>query len=205
MQIVSEAKEAAAKYSPHNAFGFFAVELGLKSMQAEKKPALKNSLSELAKQALAALEVSDPGYRVDVQFQVLAAAYISARLNDADIAATLLDRTQRSVAEQHVPMLTKMQAIARAEISIARGKPGEAIDELKSHFDGTELYLSHAVLMDAYLAQGDEKSALAQATWLTTHRGRAYAESNFFLRPLNIAMSIAASKRLDSSVRSSAN
>jgi hypothetical protein len=56
------------------------------------------------------------------------------------------------------------------------GKAGQAVARLEPLIDGSEPFQAHAALLDAYKAVGNEEKALAQATWLAGHRGRAYSE-----------------------------
>ncbi len=57
--------------------------------------------------------------------------------------------------------------------------------------DGTELFVTHVVLMNAYAAHDELALALEQAKWIAEHRGRAYGEYNSrqMLTPLNVAES----------------
>lgn len=76
------------------------------------------------------------------------------------------------------PNLEHMLAIVEAELSWREGRPDDAISRLESTVDGSELYLTHVALADAYAAAGRNDQALAAARWLVSHRGRAYLEWN---------------------------
>src|SRR6185437_866120 len=69
-------------------------------------------------------------------------------------------------------------AIANAERLRAQGRPLDAIAELKPELRGTESYLTHVALRDAYASAGQSNDALSEANWLASHRGRAYEEYN---------------------------
>jgi hypothetical protein len=62
---------------------------------------------------------------------------------------------------------------------------------LKPLVNGSELYITHVALMDAYDGARDTKNALIEARWLSSRRGRAYAEHNMnlMLMPFNVALS----------------
>jgi hypothetical protein len=84
-----------------------------------------------------------------------------------------------------------MLAVTKAEIARASGNPDQAIGALTPLLDGTELFVTHVALMNAYAAKKDNASALREAQWLASHRGRAYAEQSprFVLMPYNVAES----------------
>jgi hypothetical protein len=84
-----------------------------------------------------------------------------------------------------------LAAIVDVEVARAAGRVGDALATLKAQIDGSELYIAHVALMDAYSANGDAAAALAEARWLATHRGRAYAEygAHQTLTVFNVAQS----------------
>ena len=67
--------------------------------------------------------------------------------------------------------LSNMIAIAEAERAREPGVQ-DAIELLKPELRGTELYLTHAALRDAYAATGRDADALDESNWLAGHRGR---------------------------------
>jgi len=79
----------------------------------------------------------------------------------------------------------------RAERARALGRPADAVALLKPELNGTELYLTHFVLMQAHAANQDWQAARGEAQWLTAHRGRAYAEVSpqELLLPYNVVLS----------------
>jgi putative peptide modification system cyclase len=111
--------------------------------------------------------------RFDADFRQLVVAYLAARQKDVDLAlATKVESVEG------FPMLSAMKKLVDAQVAIAQGKPAAATKLIEPMIDGDEPYLAHIVLMDAYAAAGDAKSAIIQANWLSTHRGRAYTEYN---------------------------
>lgn len=81
--------------------------------------------------------------------------------------------------------------MARAEIKRASGKPQDALAILKPLVNGSELYITHVALMNAYADAHSDVDALVEAHWLSSHRGRAYLEFNVqqVLTPFNVAES----------------
>jgi hypothetical protein len=105
-------------------------------------------------------------------------AYLAARAGDESLAHSTLAATAREISGSGYTNLEHLQAIAEAEVAWRDGRAQEAIARLTPTVDGTELYLTHVALMDAYAAAGRNEDALREALWLTTHRGRAYLEIN---------------------------
>jgi hypothetical protein len=69
-----------------------------------------------------------------------------------------------------------MYKVAQAELALVNGNPAQAIRTLHPLVGGTELFLTHVALLDAYRASKDYAAATSEAKWLITHRGRAYSE-----------------------------
>jgi putative peptide modification system cyclase len=111
-------------------------------------------------------------------FATLFGAYLAARAGDQSLAQTTLAAAARETRDSGYTNLEHLQAIAEAEVAWRDGRAQEAIARLTPTVDGTELYLTHVALMDAYAAAGRNEDALREALWLTTHRGRAYLEIN---------------------------
>ncbi|MDR3387116.1 MAG: putative peptide modification system cyclase [Rudaea sp.] len=128
-------------------------------------------------------------------FNVLLGAYFAARSGNIELATKAIAAGRDDARDSGYPNLTNMLAIANAERARANGRPADAITLLKPQLDGTELYLTHVALRDAYKAAGQREEALREAVWLTSHRGRAYEEYNNdqALQALNVAESDLAS------------
>lgn len=75
-------------------------------------------------------------------------------------------------------VIRKLQVIAEAEIDRSKGHAAAAIAKLGPMLDGSELFLTHAALLDAYADEKQTDKAIGEARWLAQHRGRAYAESS---------------------------
>jgi len=125
------------------------------------------------------------------QFAVLFRAYLAAHEGNVKTAEALLATGGPEPDRGDYPMLDRMRVIARAELTRAQGRPADAIALLKPELNGSELYLTHAALMQAYSANRDWQDARGEAQWLAAHRGRAYAEFSpqELLLPYNVMLS----------------
>jgi tetratricopeptide (TPR) repeat protein len=148
--------------------------------------ALKNYLITQQK-ALAQADLVD---QQELKFHVMLGVYLTAHAGDVDLANRALTAVG-SASDANMPMLNNLLDVARAEIDRASGKPKDALAILKPLVNGSELYITHVALMNAYADAHDQSSALAEARWLSSHRGRAYFESNMqlMLEPFNVAES----------------
>ncbi|MEP6938361.1 MAG: putative peptide modification system cyclase [Rudaea sp.] len=109
---------------------------------------------------------------------VLYGAYLAAQVGDFGMAQSALTVATPHAHRSGYPNLEHMLAIVEAELSWREGRPDDAISRLEPTVDGSELYLTHVALAAAYAAAGRNDRALAEARWLTAHRGRAYLEWN---------------------------
>ncbi len=118
-------------------------------------------------------------------------AYLAARSGELTLANKALASVEGEAYSAHT-MAYKLRNVAEAEIAIKSGQTRQAITQLEKLLDGSELYITHAALQDAYAQDGKRDSdALKQSRWMAEHRGRAYAEvgANELLSPLNVALS----------------
>ena len=111
-------------------------------------------------------------------YNLLFGAYLAARSGDADLASVAIAATRAEARDSGYPNLTNMLAIAEAERASAGDRAEDAIALLKAELHGTELYLTHIALRDAYVSAGQDEAALDESVWLAQHRGRAYEEYN---------------------------
>jgi putative peptide modification system cyclase len=127
----------------------------------------------------------------DVLFATVFGAYLAARAGEKSLAQTTLAATAPHTRGSGYTNLEHLQSIAEAEVAWRDGRAQEAIARLEPTLDGTELYLSHVALVDAYAAAGRNEDAFGQAQWLAAHRGRAYLELNSLqmLQARNVAES----------------
>jgi putative peptide modification system cyclase len=124
-------------------------------------------------------------------FQVLLGGYLAARSGNGDLATAAINAARDEVHDSGYPNLINMLAVAEGERARAGGRADDAIALLKAELRGTELYLTHVALRDAYVAAGRNEDALSESVWLAAHRGLAYEEYNDYqaMRPLNVVES----------------
>ena len=113
----------------------------------------------------------------DAVFAAVLGAYLAARAGDKSLAQTTFAATARETRDSGYTNLEHLRAIAEAEVARRDGTAQEAIARLEPTVDGTELYLTHVALADAYTAAGRSEDAFREAQWLAAHRGRAYWRS----------------------------
>jgi len=113
------------------------------------------------------------------QFHLLAAGWLAAHTGDTRTARRALSSAGSDAPGSGYPFVADMAALVEAELSLASGQPQDAIERLSGRARaGNELYFLHVVLMRSHAAAGDWDSALAEADWLRTQRGRAFGEPN---------------------------
>ncbi len=124
------------------------------------------------------------------RFLVLAAGVLAAEAGDR---ATGLEALRLGSAPENAafPTLTNATAMLQAALATRDGHAEQAIARLVPLHMGSELYYSHAVLMNALAAAHRFDDALAEADWLAAHRGTAYAEynSDYALNALGVVQS----------------
>jgi hypothetical protein len=122
-------------------------------------------------------------------FQSSAMAWAAAYTGDVALARKLVDLTDGNPLMEAYPANAAMRQLALAEVDLASGKAAAAIDRLAPVVASDEgLYLTRAVLMRAFAAEGKLAEARELAQWLAINRGRALAESSSLgiLAPVNI-------------------
>ncbi|MBO9715240.1 MAG: putative peptide modification system cyclase, partial [Pseudoxanthomonas sp.] len=112
----------------------------------------------------------------DASYAVLMGALLAQRMGDAQFATGVLRRLRDLEQIGTDTPLGKLYTTVRANQSRLAGDSHQAVAMLEPLLDGTEPVQTHSVLLAAYRALGEDEKALAQAQWLSTHRGRAYVE-----------------------------
>jgi len=163
---------------------FAGIEFGLRSVfdSVDSK-----SLQDYARREAHA-QTSNTTDRAQAIFHAIFANYLMARLNPQQ-ASELVAELGPVVAEIGDGPLLNLFAIANAEVARTKRLPEKALEILKPLIDGNELYLTHVALLDAYTDSGAKTEAIEETKWLSSHRGRAYAEygAQQFLTAFNIA------------------
>jgi putative peptide modification system cyclase len=175
-KILEQAKQEAESVNVKRRLEFREIELSLRF--ATGLGANKNDLHEFSAAALSELSKASQFDRTEIQIYLLFAAYLSAAQSDVKYAHDVLGAIGPEPRGGDYPILNKLFMLAEAEIARASGKPAEAVKSLSKMVDGSELFLTHVVLLDAHVAMGEKAAALEQAQWLATHRGRAYVEQS---------------------------
>jgi hypothetical protein len=182
--LQATAETASASFAE----GLLGARLVLQSESGQLPPA---QLRDFAARQNKRLASPSKAIRDDAIFPLMAAGWLSARHGDLAEASKTLQASKAQITATSDAPLTSMHTMLEAELALAGNKPKTAIALLRGRHDGTELYLSHAVLMRALAADGNWPAAMAEADWLATRRGRAYAQFNHW--EMLSAASVAAS------------
>ena len=110
----------------------------------------------------------------DNKFRLAFAAYLAARNGDVSLAKSVMDKL--TVNDGGLAATVNMYKVAQSEVALANGDPEQAIRVLRPLVNGTELFLTHVALLDAYKTSKNHAAARSEADWLIAHRGRAYSE-----------------------------
>jgi len=183
---VDEARTESAKVSPDVQRRFALVETSMR-LSLDPDAIDAKALRETLRPTVAWLGTVSGESRADAQLDALFAAYLAARRGNIDFAREAIAAARPH--DDNYPVMSKMATVADAERLRAEGKPDKAIDLLKPMLNGSELYVTHVALMDAYESAGDFNGALEEARWLAAHRGRAYAEYDPNRVPFNVLQS----------------
>ena len=195
--ILKSAQAQAASLGPRFVGRYEGIGLSLHALDGtpikEQAAALTNYIDREQK-VLANARLAD---RAELKFQIVLAAYLAAHASDVKLAKDALASAGKA-SNEDTPVLDNLRNVAQAEIARASGNPQKAIAILKPLLDGSELYITHAALMDADADAHDEDSAMDELRWLLSHRGQAYMEFNIeqMLAPFNVATADIAARRV---------
>lgn len=189
-EISSGLTQAAAKIGPRQRLVGRGTELSLSDL-SEPKSAQRAALKEFIADAHKIVDTNTATNHDDDVFAVLLGAYLAARADDKATAQAALALATPQARGSGFPNLEHMLAIVEGELAMREGRAEDAVARLQSTTDGTELYLTHVALADAFTSAGRTVEALDEARWLTQHRGRAYLEwnSSQVLQARNVAES----------------
>lgn len=188
--VLEAARAQAQALGPRFVGRFNGTILSLNALDGTSTTTQVSALKNYLAQEVKALAVAAPTDIPDLKFQIIFAAYLAAYVGDTTLANQALGAVDPE-SDADTPVLNNLYRVAQAEIERASGKPQAALKILKPLANGSELYVTHVALMNAYADAKDDSSALTEARWLSSHRGRAYAESNMhlMLAPFNVAWS----------------
>ncbi|MEP6881920.1 MAG: hypothetical protein ABI866_08005, partial [Dokdonella sp.] len=156
------------------AFETSATSLGLEAKDLDRKQRLEKIDAEI-RQTVKALKGASLANSDVATSRLLVLAYLAAHLNAQPLAESALAQLGEDLGPTY-SMSRKLQVIAMAELDRANGQPEQALAKLKALLDGSEPYIAHVALMNAYASASELALAFEEARWLVTHRGRAYAE-----------------------------
>jgi putative peptide modification system cyclase len=184
-----EAGKAQARLLGPRALGRYeGISLSLHALGGTPAKAQVAALVDYLAKEKNALTRADPTDRSELKFQIVLAAYLAAHAGDTGLAERAL-AIAAPASGAGTPVLGNLREVARAEIQRVLGKPEDALAILKPLLTGSELCITHVALMDAYSDTHAGAQAWEEARWLSSHRGRAYAEGNMnlMLAPFNVA------------------
>ncbi|HEV7490449.1 MAG TPA: putative peptide modification system cyclase [Rhodanobacteraceae bacterium] len=185
VSTLDAANKAAAEVDASLARRFRAIDVSLRSISdSESTQAATLGAYIAASQKTLSGEAEDAS---DIRLELATVAYLAAKRGDVKQASDALSVAKEGARAGDYPMLDKMSAVAEAERTRASGKADDAVAALKPLVDGNELLLTHVALSDAYMSAGHYADAIREAKWVSSHRGRAYAEFNQELTAFNVA------------------
>jgi putative peptide modification system cyclase len=174
---IDEYAATAVRVGPIYARAYRAMALSLDDYTATPAAQLRALRIFIADARKAATQSPSPD-RQDALFAAMLGAYLAARAGDDALAQSTLATAGLEIRNSGYSNLEHLLAIAEAEMDTRSGRASEAVAHLLPRLDGTELYLTHVALADAYTAAGRNEDAWREAQWLAAHRGRAYMEIN---------------------------
>jgi putative peptide modification system cyclase len=170
--VLSDARHQAAAVGSRGITQFALIHLSLQSLTSPDR--LKPELTSYVASVNAAMRTEPSVNKEDNEFRLAFAAYLAARNGDGPLAKSIIDGLV--VGDGGLVATANMYKIAQAELALTSGNPAQAIRVLRPLTDGTELFLTHVALLDAYKASKNHAAATSEAKWLAAHRGRAYSE-----------------------------
>lgn len=164
--------------------------LATKAASGERGDAIGDDLREKlswiglnARQLDAAYAPTSANYR-------LAVGYIAALVGDSDLLAQVLRQMKSSAAVRDYPSTRQLHEVLLAEKDRLAGHPDESVKRLAAIAEKDDALLAvHSALQRAFNDKGNYEQALAQARWISSHRGRAFVERGVsgLIDPITIA------------------
>ncbi|HMM68841.1 MAG TPA: hypothetical protein PKC03_18055, partial [Dokdonella sp.] len=118
-------------------------------------------------------------------------ALMASRASNGASTKALLAGLDPDSTNGDFPDLQKLRGLVDAQRALSGADAATAAAKLKTLVDGTELNVTHLLLMEALAGAGDLAGAREQARWLAAQRGRAYAQvsANMAFMPFDVAQS----------------
>jgi putative peptide modification system cyclase len=171
-RILANAQHQASLVGTRGTTQFDLIHLSLQSLTSVDH--LNPELARYVASVEEAMRTEPAVNSADNKFRLAFAAYLAARNGDVSLAKGVMSKL--TVERDGLVATANMYKAAQSELALIDGNPEQAIHILRPLVDGTELYLTHVALLDAYKASKDYASAASEAKWLIAHRGRAYSE-----------------------------
>lgn len=152
------------------------------------KAATRAQLQHNIDSALRRLAARGPVDGSDDAMVALASALLAIRIDDAALAERVVKQVSALDDVVRQPPVGETIAAVRAALATHQRKPDVALATLAPWLSEQATFQTRVAAMDAYVAQQAVGPALAQAEFLASHRGRAYAEVDcaYCLQPLNV-------------------
>ncbi len=168
------------------------LQMGLVSFTGTPESIRRELAGHLEELEASRIPTNDLLWYADHHQRLLLVAWLAARAEDPELARRAVSRLDPALKIEEHPILMQWHDMVVAELMRSDGRPGDAIQKLRAIAnDDDRLFVVHVSLLDALAADGQHAAALAEARWLTEHRGRAYSETstNMMLVPLNVVHS----------------
>ena len=190
-RIAADQIAPAAKVGPLFEHVYRVIELSIDDYLLQSDSAKIDALRPFIADLKSAVAKTDAANQRDAVFALLFSGYLAARAGDTALAQSAVDAGINQAHGSGYVNLENVLAVAQTQIACAKSACKEATAPLVALRNGTELYVTHIALEEAYLANGDTRDALIEARWLADHRARAYLEINslHILQARNVAES----------------
>ena len=188
--LIKAARARASSLGPRFEGRYEGVDFSLRALDGTLAKARAVGLSNYLSREEKILSNASAVERSEIKFHIVLAAYLAARAGNPDLAKRALAMAGPE-SDTDTPVLDNLRVVAQAEIERTSGEPRGALAILKPLVNGSELYITHVALMDAYADAHENASTLIEADWLMEHRGQAYIEEGMklMLVPFNVAES----------------
>jgi putative peptide modification system cyclase len=171
-RVLADAQHQASLVGSRSTTQFDLIHLSLQSLTSSDH--LDPELARYVASVVEAMHTEPAVNNADNKFRLAFTAYLAARNGDASLAKDIMSKL--TVGREGLVATANMYKVAQSELALIDRDPEQAIHILRPLVDGTELFLTHVALLDAYKASKDYASATSEAKWLINHRGRAYSE-----------------------------
>jgi putative peptide modification system cyclase len=154
------------------------------------RDAASKQLDDAATRAMAAVQARSvpTAEAANAAYVGLSAALLAQRMGDQRLARVVSARLSNRKRILATAPVDDLWPVVQAYLLQSEGKPREALSSLEAASDGSERYQARVARMELHAAQGRTEKALADARWLSAHRGLAFAElgCGWCQQPMNV-------------------